>query len=250
MPSLQTPLQGETLDGHDLDLLRVGREGEGKRRIWVVARQHPGESMAGAYEGAAAGERGWLYGWLTWWAVARQHPGESMAGAYKHGGCACWDGTWVKAWQARLPAGGWRRRWSTDRAWLPHPIPPCPTPPSRPCCLLLNIAVALHCAFPCSLPPSRSSLATLQAEWFVEGMLLCIIRTPPHLLPTHSHPALPCTPSRAEWFVEGMLRRLLDRADPVSRSLLRDTVFYVVPCMCECLGAVCCPACMCGALHA
>jgi len=30
-----------------------------------------------------------------------------------------------------------------------------------------------------------------------------------------------------------MLRRLLDRADPVSRSLLRDTVFYVVPCMCE-----------------
>jgi len=48
MPSLQTPLQGETLDGHDLDLLRVGREGEGKRRIWVVARQHPGESMAGA----------------------------------------------------------------------------------------------------------------------------------------------------------------------------------------------------------
>ncbi|PRW39306.1 zinc carboxypeptidase [Chlorella sorokiniana] len=72
---------GETLDGHDLDLLRVGTDGEGKRRIWVVARQHPGESMA-------------------------------------------------------------------------------------------------------------------------------------------------------EWFAEGMLRRLLDRADPVSRSLLRDTVFYVVPCMC------------------
>lgn len=46
-----TPLytQGETLDGHDLDLLRVGREGEGKRHIWVVARQHPGESMAGAW---------------------------------------------------------------------------------------------------------------------------------------------------------------------------------------------------------
>lgn len=40
-------LQGETLDGHDLDLLRVGTDGEGKRRIWVVARQHPGESMAG-----------------------------------------------------------------------------------------------------------------------------------------------------------------------------------------------------------
>lgn len=33
-----------------------------------------------------------------------------------------------------------------------------------------------------------------------------------------------------------MLRRLLDNADAVSRSLLRDTVFYVVPCMCEWLG--------------
>jgi hypothetical protein len=39
---------GESLDGHDLDLLRVGRDTEDKRRIWVLARQHPGESMAGA----------------------------------------------------------------------------------------------------------------------------------------------------------------------------------------------------------
>lgn len=37
---------GETLDGHDLDLLRVGEPGEGKRNIWIVARQHPGEAMA------------------------------------------------------------------------------------------------------------------------------------------------------------------------------------------------------------
>lgn len=47
---------------------------------------------------------------------------------------------------------------------------------------------------------------------------------------THMH-VLPAAP--AEFFVEGMLRRLLDRADPVSRALLRDAVFYVVPCMCE-----------------
>ncbi|EFN52803.1 hypothetical protein CHLNCDRAFT_26412, partial [Chlorella variabilis] len=37
---------GETLDGHDLDLLRIGEDTEEKRKIWVLARQHPGESMA------------------------------------------------------------------------------------------------------------------------------------------------------------------------------------------------------------
>lgn len=58
--------------------------------------------------------------------------------------------------------------------------------------------------------------------------------------PPHPHLVLPLP--LPEWFVEGMLRRLVDRADPVSRSLLRDTVFYVVPCMCEF------PACM-GGLH-
>ena len=34
---------GTTLDGQDLDCLRVG---EGEKTIWVIARQHPGESMA------------------------------------------------------------------------------------------------------------------------------------------------------------------------------------------------------------
>jgi murein tripeptide amidase MpaA len=38
---------GKTLDGQDLDLLHV-REGAsaGKRKCWIIARQHPGESMA------------------------------------------------------------------------------------------------------------------------------------------------------------------------------------------------------------
>jgi murein tripeptide amidase MpaA len=35
--------------------------------------------------------------------------------------------------------------------------------------------------------------------------------------------------SMAEWFVEGFLERLLDEADPVSRLLLDQCVFYVVP---------------------
>ena len=34
--------------------------------------------------------------------------------------------------------------------------------------------------------------------------------------------------SMAEWFTEGLLRRLLDGADPTSRRLLCDAVFYVV----------------------
>ncbi|WP_375591943.1 M14-type cytosolic carboxypeptidase [Chitiniphilus eburneus] len=37
---------GRTLDGRDLDLLRIGEPAPGKRNIWVIARQHPGESMA------------------------------------------------------------------------------------------------------------------------------------------------------------------------------------------------------------
>ena len=37
---------GQTLDGRDLDLITLGEPGEGKRKIWVTARQHPGETMA------------------------------------------------------------------------------------------------------------------------------------------------------------------------------------------------------------
>ncbi|MEO1246242.1 MAG: M14-type cytosolic carboxypeptidase [Pseudomonadota bacterium] len=48
--SVRQELLGRTLDGQDLDLLRVteaGREpAEGKKQCWIFARQHPGESMA------------------------------------------------------------------------------------------------------------------------------------------------------------------------------------------------------------
>lgn len=37
---------GETLDGRDMSVLVVGQEEEGKKRIWITARQHPGETMA------------------------------------------------------------------------------------------------------------------------------------------------------------------------------------------------------------
>lgn len=37
---------GETLDGRDMDRLTVGEPGEGKKTLWITARQHPGETMA------------------------------------------------------------------------------------------------------------------------------------------------------------------------------------------------------------
>lgn len=49
-PLVEHELLGRTLDGQDLDLLRVSEGGgaasETKKRCWVFARQHPGESMA------------------------------------------------------------------------------------------------------------------------------------------------------------------------------------------------------------
>ncbi|EGM78045.1 Putative carboxypeptidase [Rheinheimera sp. A13L] len=37
---------GETLDGRDMSMLVVGEPADGKKKIWIIARQHPGESMA------------------------------------------------------------------------------------------------------------------------------------------------------------------------------------------------------------
>jgi len=37
---------GETLDGQDMDLLTIGEMAVGRKVIWIIARQHPGETMA------------------------------------------------------------------------------------------------------------------------------------------------------------------------------------------------------------
>jgi murein tripeptide amidase MpaA len=37
---------GETVDGRDINMLEIGREGPGKKKVWVFGRQHSGESMA------------------------------------------------------------------------------------------------------------------------------------------------------------------------------------------------------------
>lgn len=45
-PRVELSVLGKTLDGQDMDLLRIGEPGPDKRTCWAVARQHPGESMA------------------------------------------------------------------------------------------------------------------------------------------------------------------------------------------------------------
>ncbi|MFN8576824.1 MAG: M14-type cytosolic carboxypeptidase [Candidatus Sericytochromatia bacterium] len=37
---------GDSVDGHDISLLSIGTNPENKKIFWVIARQHPGESMA------------------------------------------------------------------------------------------------------------------------------------------------------------------------------------------------------------
>ncbi|VVE04312.1 peptidase M14, carboxypeptidase A [Pandoraea iniqua] len=45
-PLVRSRSLGATIDGRDMTLLTVGEPGDGKRHIWVIARQHPGETMA------------------------------------------------------------------------------------------------------------------------------------------------------------------------------------------------------------
>jgi len=45
-PFVSTSVLGATLDGQDMDLVEVGMGPEGRKKVWLIARQHPGESMA------------------------------------------------------------------------------------------------------------------------------------------------------------------------------------------------------------
>lgn len=42
----QHKILGQTLDGRDISMLVIGDPDQAKRKIWVTARQHPGETMA------------------------------------------------------------------------------------------------------------------------------------------------------------------------------------------------------------
>lgn len=45
-PGATLEVLGTTLDGQDLDYLRIGKAATDKPDLWVIARQHPGETMA------------------------------------------------------------------------------------------------------------------------------------------------------------------------------------------------------------
>ena len=45
-PSARVRRLGSTVDGRDLDLVVVGDDQPGRAPIWIIARQHPGETMA------------------------------------------------------------------------------------------------------------------------------------------------------------------------------------------------------------
>lgn len=45
-PEAQLETLGQTLDNHDISLLTIGEPSPEKKKIWITARQHPGETMA------------------------------------------------------------------------------------------------------------------------------------------------------------------------------------------------------------
>ncbi|MBU0723631.1 MAG: hypothetical protein KJ904_11255 [Alphaproteobacteria bacterium] len=45
-PLVTLDVPGQTLDGQDIDILRIGQPKEGRPALWVISRQHPGETMA------------------------------------------------------------------------------------------------------------------------------------------------------------------------------------------------------------
>jgi murein tripeptide amidase MpaA len=45
-PHVRVSDLGATVDGRDMNLVTVGEAGAGRKAIWVIARQHPGETMA------------------------------------------------------------------------------------------------------------------------------------------------------------------------------------------------------------
>ncbi len=45
-PGVKAIRLGASVDGRDMDLLQIGEPGGGRRPCWIIARQHPGESMA------------------------------------------------------------------------------------------------------------------------------------------------------------------------------------------------------------
>lgn len=46
LPFCELQSLGKTIENREIDFLKIGDENPGKKKIWVLGRQHPGESMA------------------------------------------------------------------------------------------------------------------------------------------------------------------------------------------------------------
>ncbi|PSS47035.1 M14-type cytosolic carboxypeptidase [Pseudomonas sp. BBP2017] len=46
LPGIELLATGRSVEGRDIQLLHAGDGGSGKRKIWIIAQQHPGEHMA------------------------------------------------------------------------------------------------------------------------------------------------------------------------------------------------------------
>lgn len=46
LPGVELLATGRSVEGRDIPLLRAGDGGAGKRKLWIIAQQHPGEHMA------------------------------------------------------------------------------------------------------------------------------------------------------------------------------------------------------------
>ena len=46
LPGVELLASGRSIQGRDIPLLRAGDGAEGKRKLWLIAQQHPGEHMA------------------------------------------------------------------------------------------------------------------------------------------------------------------------------------------------------------
>ncbi len=87
-PRAQVSDLGSSVEGRDLNLVTVGEAGDGRRPVWVIARQHPGETMAewfveGMLDRLTAPEDAtarWLLDHAVFFVVPNMNPDGSVRG--------------------------------------------------------------------------------------------------------------------------------------------------------------------------
>ncbi len=108
----QLKVLGRTLDGQDLDLLEIGANAPGARHAWIIARQHPGETMAEWWMEGFLGRllddddavARALFGKLTFHVVPNMNPDGSRRGHLRTNACgANLNREWLEPTMERSP---------------------------------------------------------------------------------------------------------------------------------------------------